>query len=288
VAAGDLPDADVVVATWWETAEWVAALPASKGAKAYFVQHHEVFPYLPVERAEATYRTAMPKIVVARWLADLMTGRYGNPDERVFLVPNGVDIAQFHAPPRERNAAPVVGMMYTTTPFKGADIALRAFDLAARNIPGLRLIAFGNEAPAASLPLPASATFHLRPPQSELRRIYAACDAWLFASRQEGFGLPLLEAMACRTPVIATPAGAAPELLDGGGGVLVQPEDSEDFSRAIERVCLMPGDEWRRMSDQAYETAMGCGWGDSVDRFEHALRIVAHGDGAGVSGRLES
>ena len=45
----DVPDSDVVIATWWETAEWVAQLSPSKGAKAYFLQDHEVFPYLPVE-----------------------------------------------------------------------------------------------------------------------------------------------------------------------------------------------------------------------------------------------
>src|SRR2546427_13010936 len=43
VLDGDVPDADVVVATWWETAEWVNALSPEKGAKVYFVQGHEVF-----------------------------------------------------------------------------------------------------------------------------------------------------------------------------------------------------------------------------------------------------
>src|SRR5437867_7401162 len=42
VTAADVPDADVIIATWWETAEWVAAMPPSKGAKVYFCQHHEV------------------------------------------------------------------------------------------------------------------------------------------------------------------------------------------------------------------------------------------------------
>ncbi|WP_372922628.1 hypothetical protein, partial [Roseovarius sp.] len=53
--AGDVPDGDVVVATWWETAEYVAALPPSKGEKFYLLQDYEVFPNLPVERVIATY-----------------------------------------------------------------------------------------------------------------------------------------------------------------------------------------------------------------------------------------
>lgn len=277
VVDNDVPDADVVIATWWETAEWVGALRPSKGAKAYFVQHHEVFPYLPVERAEATYRTSIPKIAVARWLADLMKDRYGNPPERVFLVPNAVDHNQFHALPRSRNNPPVVGMMYSTAHFKGADIALRAYELAARNVSGLRLVAFGAELPHASLPIPSSASYTLLPPQDRLRHIYASCDVWLFASRDEGYGLPLLEAMACRTPVVATPAGAAPELIVDGGGVLVRPEDPEDMAHAIEEVCRMPEDRWRLMSDRAHETALRHSWGESTALLERALMGIASG-----------
>src|SRR5665811_1910895 len=43
VTDDDVPDADVVIATWWETSEWVSALAPDKGAKVYFIQHHEVF-----------------------------------------------------------------------------------------------------------------------------------------------------------------------------------------------------------------------------------------------------
>ncbi|MGC8714943.1 MAG: glycosyltransferase [Leptodesmis sp.] len=53
-----------------------------------------------------------------------------------------------------------------------------------------------------------------------MRDYYSACDAWLFPSRYEAVGLPILEAMACRTPVIGTPAGIAPEMLSDGAGIL--------------------------------------------------------------------
>src|SRR6185295_4402875 len=56
VTDADVPDADVVIATWWETAEWVAKLSPRKGAKAYFIQHYEVFDYTPADRVKATWR----------------------------------------------------------------------------------------------------------------------------------------------------------------------------------------------------------------------------------------
>src|SRR5829696_1423589 len=39
----DVPDADVVLATWWETAEWVWALPREKGVKVHFIQDYELW-----------------------------------------------------------------------------------------------------------------------------------------------------------------------------------------------------------------------------------------------------
>src|SRR5438067_549849 len=43
ISAGDVPDGDIVLATWWETVEWAAALPASKGAKVHFMQDYEIW-----------------------------------------------------------------------------------------------------------------------------------------------------------------------------------------------------------------------------------------------------
>ena len=270
--AADVPDADVVVATWWETAEWVAHFPPSKGAKAYFIQHHEVFHPLPAERVEATWRLPMHKIAIARWLADLARDRFGDDD--VSLVPNSVDLDQFTAPPREKQPVPTVGVMYSLVPFKGCDVSLKAFDLASRIIPRLRLVAFGTRRPEPEMPLPPHAEYICQPPQASIKDLYAKCDAWLFASRSEGFGLPVLEAMACRTPVIATPAGAAPELIAGGGGILVPPEDPAAMARAIERIAGLGEAGWREMSDKAYATATRYTWDDATARFEAALHAA--------------
>jgi glycosyltransferase involved in cell wall biosynthesis len=120
--------------------------------------------------------------------------------------------------------------------------------------------------------MPAASEFRKQPPQDVLKEIYSKCDAWLFSSRSEGFGLPLLEAMACRTPVIATPAGAAPDLCAGGGGILIPRDDSGAMARAIERIAAMPEAGWRDMSDKAFATASRYTWDDATTRFEAALR----------------
>lgn len=265
----DLPNADVVVAAWWETAEWVNNLSRSKGAKAYFVQHHEVHDYLPNRRVEATYKLPLYKITISKWLVDIMNYKY--KDSNVSLVPNSVDTNQFYAPPRCKQSIPTVGMMYSQVPWKGSDISLKAFSLAAKKVKNLRLVAFGKNKPLSDTTLPLNTEFILQPCQNEIKDIYAKCDAWLFGSRVEGFGLPILEAMACRTPVIATPAGAVPELIANGEGIIVKPEDPENMAKAIIDICSFSHSQWQLMSEKAYSKATSYSWEDATDLFEAAL-----------------
>ena len=269
VTADDVPDADVVIATWWETAEWVAAYPPAKGRRAYFIQHYEAHENQPADRVDATWRLPLHKIIIARWLLDLARDRFGDTD--VSYVPNAVDLQQFHAPPRGRHAPPTVGTMYSIVPFKACGVALKAFELAKEKIPDLKLVTFGTRAATAALPLPPGTDHTVQPPQDHIRDLYARCDVWLFASRSEGFGLPLLEAMACRTPVVATPVGAAPELVEAGGGVLVPTEDPRAMAAEIERLLTLPPDQWQRASDAAYATATRYTWDDAATLFEAAL-----------------
>ncbi len=275
ITDADVPDADVVVATWWETAEWVAALSPSKGAKAYFLQGYEVDVLgndEEIARLKATWSLPLRKIVVAQWLQQIARDEYGDND--VACVPNGVDAQRFFAPSRDKQQAPTVGFVFSTAPIKGSDIALRAYHRARQTIPELKLVAFGAQHPTESLALPESASFTYRPPQDRLKDFYASCDAWLFASRREGFGLPVLEAMACRTPVIATPAGCAQDMLRDGGGILVEPENAEQMTEAILRVCRMSGATWRDLSQRAYATACKHTWEHAGQLFEAALMAL--------------
>lgn len=269
ITDADVPNADVVIATWWETAEWVARLSPAKGAKAYFVQGYELFGAKSKQRLDATYRLPLYKITISNWLVNLLKLRSGA--KAIALVPNSVDTTVFQAPPRGKQRVPTVGFVYSESPCKGTDLALRAYELAKQRVPNLRLIVFGREL-VADLPLPPGAKFVAEPAQEQLKQLYGQCDAWLFSSREEGFGLPILEAMACRTPVIAFPAGAAPELLAQGGGILVPPKDPEAMAKAIEQVCQMPETEWKRLSSAAYATATNYTCEQATDQFEAALK----------------
>lgn len=272
IAAADLPDADVVVATWWETAVWMQRLPASKGRRVHLVQGYEVWTDGDRSRVHSALRLPNRKIAISRVLAREIEGELG--DLGIAVVPNAVDLRQFDAPARERGTPPTVGFIYARAPFKGADTAIRACELARRELPELRVLAFGGDEPTADLPLPRGTEFVHCPPQDRLASLYARCDAWLFASRRDSFGLPILEAMACRTPAIGVPVGAAPELLGDGGGLLVPPESPQAMADAIVALCRMPPAAWEFTSQRAYEGARRHSWDDATDQLLAALGTV--------------
>ena len=267
----DVPDADVVIATWWRTAFEVATFPAEKGQKLYFVQHHEVYSYLPWDLSAGSYYLPLKKITIAQWLVDTMAQNYGDTD--VALVPNSVDHKHFRAPKRDKNTHPTVGLMYSPAAFKGVDIALEAIDLVRQKIPNVQVIAFGQTAVKPHLPLPRGAIYHRDPAQSEIPEIYASCDAWIFSSRSEGFGLPILEAMACRTPVVATRAGAAPDFIKNGeNGFIVEIDDSTALAHRLVDVLQRAPEDWQSMSEAAFQGVQSYSWGDATAAFEAALQ----------------
>lgn len=66
-------------------------------------------------------------------------------------------------------------------------------------------------------------------------RLYAGARALALVSFDEGFGLPVLEAMACGVPVVASNRGALPEVA-GDAGLIVDPDDTEALARTLERI----------------------------------------------------
>ena len=271
----DVPDADVVIASWWETAEWVLGLSPRKGAKAHFVQHHEVFDYLPKDRVAAVYRLPLHRIAISRWLVNVLAQRYG--DDQVSLVPNSVDTDQFQAPPRGKQRVPTVGFVYSTVYWKGSGTIAEAISLVRRDIPQLRVIAFGQEDPSPEFPLPAGAEYVKRPAQADIRHLYDRCDAWVCGSESEGFYLPMLEAMACRCPVVSTEVGGPVDCIENGvNGYLVPVRDAPALARGIEQVLGLPEPAWHAMSEAARRTATRYTWDDATGLFEKALATAIH------------
>lgn len=270
IVDSDIPDADAVVATWWETAEWLDAMSERKGRKFYLVQGHEVFPNLPLERVRATYRAPLKKVVVSRWLQSIMASEYDQHD--VVTVNNSVDRQQFFAPPRAKQVRPTVGFLFSHAgpSIKGSDVALAVIDRLRPLHPHLRVVSFGMSPMPAELQ--AGIEFHHLPAQSEIRHLYAACDVWLTASRSEGFNLTAMEAMACRTPVVSTRTGWPPEVIvNGVNGFCVDIDDVDGLTQGVDHILKLSDAPWRAMSGSAFAVVEHESWDRAVDQFEKIL-----------------
>lgn len=276
VTDADVFDGDVVIATWWATVPMVRDLSPSKGAKVHFVQGYEHYAGDPKE-IDAVYGLPMAKIAVSNWLAGIVRDRYHR--EVAAVVPNAVDCKQFHAPPRGKQAEPTMGMFYAREHIKGMDLGLKAYHLAKEKLPNLRLVLLSNAPQVPEYPVPPEAEWMAHVRGDGLRANLARCDVWVWPSREEGFGLPLLEASACRTPVVAGPAGASPEILAKGGGILVPPESPEGLAEAVVKICSLPEPEWKALSDKALAAAQSLTWDETARQFEEALQKIVQNRG---------
>jgi len=270
VRSSDVPDADVIVATWWETAEFILPMPPEKGRKVYFVQHHEVFEWMPRERVAATYSSSMQKVVVADWLVKAIEedgNRAGS-----LVVPNAVDRSRFFAPPRTRRARPRLGTLFSETAFKGFNITLDVIERVRAVVPELEVVAFGELAPSKYRDRVHDIQLTVRPSQDTLREIYAGCDVWLCCSTSEGFNLIAMEAMACRTPVVSTRTGwPAEAVMDGVNGALAAVDDAAGLAAAVLSILHASDAEWSALSEGAARTVADSSWERSARLFEIAL-----------------
>lgn len=264
IQAGDLDDADIVVGTWWETVAWMNGMPATKGRRMHLIQGYETWLAPQCQsRVHAALRLPNRKVAISRGLKQTIENALGPLG--ISVVPNAVDPDLFAVPPRARQSVPTVGFIYAHAAIKGADICAAACALARRRLPGLKVVAFGADPVSDKLPLPDGAIYHHRPDQGRLRDIYGSVDLWLFGSRLDSFGLPILEAMACGTPVIGVPVGAAPELLDGECGVLLADHSVEAMAAAIVALAEEPPAAWHARCRRAHDRAHGYSWDDASD-----------------------
>ncbi|MFH5773789.1 glycosyltransferase family 4 protein [Paracoccus sp. NGMCC 1.201697] len=267
--ASDLPDADFLVCSWWETVEWAAPMPASKGRLAHLMQGYEMFPWVPRDRVARTYEADTIKVAVSRWIADMVETNHGRTADAV--IHNAVDAARFAFRPTRENDCLTLGMVYSQPSIKNSDLAFPLLDLLdARGIKA-KLVVFGTDQPADEHLSRADTVFHRRPDQSRIPSIYQGCDLWLFPSLEEGFGLPLIEAMACGTPVVSGIAGVAPELVrDAVNGYLCDPTP-DSFAAAITRYMDLSPAARQEMSRAAHQTVANWSWADAAGQFIRTL-----------------
>ncbi len=107
----------------------------------------------------------------------------------------------------------------------------------------------------------------------ELPRIYGGADGLVYASLWEGFGMPIVEAMACGTPVITSNVSAMPETA-GGAALLVDPHSTEDIAGAMQRMAADDGLR-KDLRARGLRRAQAFGWEITARKILDVYRDIA-------------
>lgn len=225
-----------------------------------FLEHPEYFPMM--RRAQLRYTVArtikMAKrvLTVSEFSREAILRHYDIPAEKVRVVPNaagsdfrviGRDKALAQTRKRLGFAEPFVLSVGDLQPRKNQIGLIAAFAQLLSAHPQLkhRLVLTGKETwftpkvRAAALASGFADRIHFTGfvSDNDLLELYNACDCFVFPSFYEGFGLPILEAMACGRAVACSNTSAMPEVADGAG-LFFNPHSVEDIKRSMADILL--------------------------------------------------
>ena len=224
------------------------------------------------QRRADRVRAAARVVAVSRSSADQAISLLGVDPARVVVVPNGVD-PQFAPGPAAHHGPPYVLFVGAWGPHKGYAEAFAVIAaLAELGYPHvLRMAGPNDEWMRARVDEVLARA--ARPDRVEvlgyvddLADLYRGASALVFTSRAEGFGLPVVEAMACGTPVVAFDNTSIPEVA-GDAGVIVPDGDVDTFVAELRRVLDDPAFAGSRCA-AGLEQAARFRWDDAVARYE--------------------
>ena len=195
--------------------------------------------------------TARAVIAVSNTTRADLSRFFGVDPARVAVIPEAAD-AHFQPQPRERIAVlrqqhglpdKYVLFLASNKPHKNLARLLEAWSQIARHVAPVRLVIAGHwdtrfpqaRERAATLDLENSTVFLGPVPEADLPALYSGAEWFVFPSLYEGFGLPVLEAMACGAPVICSNISSLLEVV-GDAAMMVSPQNTGDLATALHRV----------------------------------------------------
>ena len=218
-------------------------------------------------------RRALRVIAVSRYTKSDLMEHLRIPEEKISVVYHGLDHGLYR-PVSGPRPVPYPYVLYVGAehPRKNAPTLLRAFSRLKRDgrFRELKLVKVGKAGDPETafrppvlreierLRLKPDVVFAGFVPQERMPLYYAHAECLAFPSLYEGFGLPLMEAMACGCPVVSSNASAVPEVV-GDAAITVDPLDDAALAGALRRV-LTDASRRRRLIGRGLERAALFSW----------------------------
>jgi glycosyltransferase involved in cell wall biosynthesis len=224
-------------------------------------------------------------VAVSHLLAKHLESYFQRTD--VTVIPNAVDTLKFAAATRQaRRSASRQSLHFGENEFvllligndwknKGLGVLLRASALLT-DLP-LRLLVVGKDDPVLFRPvveqLRMQDRLRFESPSSDVLLFYAAADLYVGPSLEDSFGLPILEAMACGLPVIASAHAGASEMIHDGttGFILCDPQDHVELARLIRRIYEEKPLRLAMGEAASRQVMVNCGWDENATKTRELL-----------------
>jgi phosphatidylinositol alpha-1,6-mannosyltransferase len=222
---------------------------------------HGIEAWMPSQKFVANWlaRRVDAVIAVSRSLAEEFARWSKAPIERAFVLPNCVDLETFRPQPRDpallvryglksNRVILTVGRIASQERYKGFDEVIELMPRLLKRFPDLKYLIVGDgddrprlEAKTESYRVANHVIFAGQIAECEKVAHYNLADAYVMPSTWEGFGIVLIEAVACGVPVIGSRADGSREALrDGLLGHLVDPQNPDELFEAVTAVLKNP------------------------------------------------
>jgi len=258
-------DEIVVAAGWWAGME-MRRLQHPRIIKVHYI--HGV-GFHDNDKMRAAWGENVPKIAVASYLEDVIQKTCGQ--RLMAVIPNGIDTEEYYptSPENQRNG---VGTIFGSGYHKDPKTVIKVLETLQQDCPAIPQRVFGSCRRPKDIP---RKSYCRLPSLERIREIYSRSLVWIMGSCSEGFGIPILEAMACGCAVVATDCGGPRDIIvDGENGFLVEVGNVEQIVDRV-KVLLEDGELRRRFVEKSRETVSKFSWNSSVDQLEEALNKLA-------------
>tara|TARA_B100000676_G_scaffold293965_1_gene331377 strand:- start:765 stop:2012 length:1248 start_codon:yes stop_codon:yes gene_type:complete len=164
-------------------------------------------------------------------------------NSNITVINNGLDTQEFFPVPNSaRNKNRLITTASADVPLKGLDYSLKALKLLKEENPKIHLIVIGGykkdghtERLIKELGIKQNVIFKKNITKNEITQLYSTSSVAIVSSLYEGFGYPVIEAMSCEVPIIATNVSSIPELVSDFG-TLIEPKNENQLKENVLKV----------------------------------------------------